>query len=547
MSFADKVDPDVRRVLDEAEVRSIRGQAQAAERLLRDTAAALGPDLDDDRVAIGELAMVIASWAGRVRECYDLLESLADNVRSPAARGALLFHRGRGGLDERASRFLSQALGEFTVAGDERGRALTLGQMCFPTLSSLGAENRLRLGREGLDIALRLDDPWAIAFCAGRLAICETCLCLPDAMTHWAQASEPLEWRTDAVTGEIAALNTANWAATALVHGDHATARAVIRRGHLLSRGPRWVREFAGLDALLAVREGRFDEVGSLAEVATADGVPIPVAAISLSAVALERARRLDTDLAEAAREQAFADPQMQWLARSVAAAIRVVRHEPAPLRGLWSVIEEASAEQCRFGWEDVVLVMAEHDPPMAERALAALANLLPTYPRGQAVLTFARGLVARTSGYVELLAAADAFRAIGEPITVAKALHAAARVAPSIAEGNRLRREALGLFEAAGAHRSLATLVRERRLHRGDRLATIPESQRHSGSAGLTEREREVAVLAAQGLTATEIAAELQVSVGTVRSHLLKVRTKFGGVPKRKLGALLNLPPTAQ
>jgi hypothetical protein len=62
-----------------------------------------------------------------------------------------------------------------------------------------------------------------------------------------------------------------------------------------------------------------------------------------------------------------------------------------------------------------------------------------PTYARGAAVRSFVDGLVAQHAGYDDLLRAAERFEAIGEPVIHGQALHAAARVAPSIADGNAL------------------------------------------------------------------------------------------------------------
>lgn len=61
--------------------------------------------------------------------------------------------------------------------------------------------------------------------------------------------------------------------------------------------------------------------------------------------------------------------------------------------------------------------------------------------------------------------------------------------------------------------------------------------------TGALTRREHEIAVLAAKGLTAAEIATELSISVWTARHHLQAVRNKLGGVPKRKLGRLSAEP----
>jgi DNA-binding NarL/FixJ family response regulator len=48
-------------------------------------------------------------------------------------------------------------------------------------------------------------------------------------------------------------------------------------------------------------------------------------------------------------------------------------------------------------------------------------------------------------------------------------------------------------------------------------------------GPGGLSERERELVTLVAQGLTNAEIAAELYTSIRTVGSHLDRIRDKTG------------------
>ncbi|MFD0664431.1 response regulator transcription factor [Thermocatellispora tengchongensis] len=57
----------------------------------------------------------------------------------------------------------------------------------------------------------------------------------------------------------------------------------------------------------------------------------------------------------------------------------------------------------------------------------------------------------------------------------------------------------------------------------------------------GLTPRQREVALLAAQGLTNREIAARLVVSIRTVANTLYAVYEKTGVNDRAALAALLN------
>jgi DNA-binding CsgD family transcriptional regulator len=541
-SFAQKVSPGVQRALKNAEALGLRGDAESALSVLREAAAGLGPNADDDRVAVGELALVISAWSGQVVACQAFLEQLVDTVTSPSARGALFFHRGRASQGSDSLEYLNRALDEFTIAGDVRGRAVTLGQLCWPTENGAGPEYRLRVGREALELAVGLNDPWAIAFCAGRLAGCETYLDHPDALRHWRQAAQVLPSSPDSITAEIASLNQFNWALTALGHGSYELAREVINDGKVLAHGRGWARKFTSLDAMLAWRTG--DPAGAIsAATAARDGDPdnsTHIGAIVLCACAVEHEGRPAPALIDEAVAGIAFDEQLTWLATAVQAELRALRREPAPLRDLPHVPGRAWRMRIHFGWEDAVLVMARHDVSLARDALSAMTPLWPSYPRGQAIHDFVGGLVAGHHGYAQLRAAAEGFLALPEPVTAGRALHAAARVAPSVSEGNALRLQALELFAAAGADRSAAALLRDRTLHRGGSTVLIPSSQRRITTAGLTSREREVAALAARGYTAAEIASELHITVSTARQHLLKVRSKFGGVPKRRLTMLL-------
>ena len=55
------------------------------------------------------------------------------------------------------------------------------------------------------------------------------------------------------------------------------------------------------------------------------------------------------------------------------------------------------------------------------------------------------------------------------------------------------------------------------------------PPSARPPAAAGLSARERELVTLVAQGHTDAQIAAQLYISIRTVRSHLDRIRDKTG------------------
>jgi DNA-binding CsgD family transcriptional regulator len=59
--------------------------------------------------------------------------------------------------------------------------------------------------------------------------------------------------------------------------------------------------------------------------------------------------------------------------------------------------------------------------------------------------------------------------------------------------------------------------------------------------NALLTDREREIAALAADGLTNAEIARTLYMSLGNVKYHLGRVFRKFGVSRRAQLGVVLQ------
>ena len=70
-----------------------------------------------------------------------------------------------------------------------------------------------------------------------------------------------------------------------------------------------------------------------------------------------------------------------------------------------------------------------------------------------------------------------------------------------------------------------------------------MPERPGWSGTPDatpLTRREREIAVLAAQQLSAADIAAQLHLSRRTVENHLQRIYTKLGISSRAELAAAL-------
>jgi DNA-binding CsgD family transcriptional regulator len=101
---------------------------------------------------------------------------------------------------------------------------------------------------------------------------------------------------------------------------------------------------------------------------------------------------------------------------------------------------------------------------------------------------------------------------------------------------------------EAAAVHRqhgrkgtASLSAARAARLRAGCEGASTPVLDLVAGTDGLTRREREIAQLAAQGMSSPEIARELVVSVRTVDNHLQRAYAKLGISKRSELAARLS------
>ncbi|HEX4220020.1 MAG TPA: LuxR C-terminal-related transcriptional regulator, partial [Acidimicrobiales bacterium] len=137
-----------------------------------------------------------------------------------------------------------------------------------------------------------------------------------------------------------------------------------------------------------------------------------------------------------------------------------------------------------------------------------------------EARVLFARA--ARLSDLTLAASAADHFEAIGAHLFAAEA----ATLAGTVASRDGLRRA------AAEAE------ARAERLLGSCQGAVTPGLRPQRGSTPLTDREREVATLAARGMTSRQIAENLFVSVRTVDNHLQQVYVKLGIKRRSELAA---------
>jgi len=528
-----------------AEQRGLRGQPREALRSL----ASLELSFAEPAAlrAVAECATLLALWGGEPALARTLCDATLAATDDAATRGRILLCQARLSVGAERREAYTAALTEFSAGADTPGQALALAGLACPRTDDDGSvvpSYHLRLARDALRLALASGDAHAIAVCGGNLAAGETYLGRRSTVRRWQRAAEQIPADLDTYTAEAMSLNYANWALAAAGHGEYAVARRALLEGRALARGVAWSRTFSALEALVAWRTGAVDGALAAADrvMAGRDAAGVgergsAMASVIAVAVAFERERRPDvTTLARAVRELGRESDQLGATALAVQARVRAGRREPQPYRGLVPALAATEHRQRRFGWEDLAMALVEVDRPAAAVTLPAMAELWPRGPRGTAAQRYVEGLLAGAGGYASLVESGEAFLALPEPMSAAAAFRAAAETAPTITIGNRLRARALDLYGRAGADRSAAAVLRERKLRRTVGGPRVPASQRHLVHAGLTPREHDVAALVGSGLTAVEISERLSLSVGTVRNHIARIREKFGGVSKRRL-----------
>jgi DNA-binding CsgD family transcriptional regulator len=231
---------------------------------------------------------------------------------------------------------------------------------------------------------------------------------------------------------------------------------------------------------------------------------------------------------------------------------IRARRREPWPARDAETLLAIVHETRQRVGWPEAWLAVVEVDPASAADWAERLADLWPTGRRDTIVRRHGCALLlARNdpeAAYHDLLGVAADYRRLGEPWSAGWALRHAADAGAAA----RLPRGTLAgavdgaaeAFRGVGADRSLAELLRAHGDRRALRSVPLPPSQRRRTSPGLTPREEEIAQMAARGLTAALIASRLDLSAGTVRKHLERIKAKLGVQRKHELVELFRSRP---
>jgi DNA-binding NarL/FixJ family response regulator len=333
-------------------------------------------------------------------------------------------------------------------------------------------------------------------------------LMVSQALAHWLAGR--LE-QSEAVAGNLYELAVIQRADDARGLWSFALGRCALARGQARS-AVRWLRESA--DLLRQDDIGRFLPwslsalAHALALLGDADAARAALTEASTAGVEAVNLFKVDLALGQA------------WLAATTGET-STARH--LALNGA----DEAAAVGQR-----VAEVMALHD-------LARLGDPKEAAPRLAAVAPHVDGVLATTCAeHAAALAADDgpgleaasaAFEDMGAYLLSAEAAAAAASAHRSSGRASRATLASGRAHALAAAHCD------------GVRTPALRSLSETSPVTSLTRREREVATLAASGLSNREIAAKLALSVRTVDNHLARSFVKLGANARSQLASVLG------
>lgn len=271
-----------------------------------------------------------------------------------------------------------------------------------------------------------------------------------------------------------------------------------------------------------------------------------------LLAWARMRAGRYDTALAELGRHTELPGRE-RLLKAAISAGIARRRGDIAGLHAVWDAVEPVLARRAVDLWQleavEELLVAAARlkHRRRVEPVLAALEAIVP--PAWQTALGWLLVQVAVADGDVENVAA----QAQAMPSGV---LRDAAHLWAGVLAGNAVEPAAVHDVTERLAERQLpweasrlagqaaistTDPTAARRLLERARELSEPDSTTTAASAGLSERELDVARMVLAGSTHREIGAQLYISPKTVEHHVARIRGKLGATSRAELLAMLR------
>jgi ATP/maltotriose-dependent transcriptional regulator MalT len=517
-----------------AQVALELGEVHRAHAVAQEAVEELGPDGDAERRALlMERAGFAIMQAGRTQQSIELLRSAAallpdtgDTAAHAAIFAELASSMFRAGHLDEAERLARRAAATAQTVGASRALVDARLVLAVNLMLRGDLEEGLALGRANLDLALSIG--YATA-----------------AMRTYINMSDTLE-----LLGRSAA-------AAALAHEGRLQAE---RSGYARSTGA----FLAGNEAEPLMRLGRYDEAKALATAKLAidpEGV-FAATLLDVRAAIAVRQGHYDAARQDVARARGLVGDQAELqYTRAFAVTEAMLRladgDEEAALAGLGTELDSPDIE-VRYDWmltqlafrayADLVQHARDRDQqaPVLDPVFTRAAERLPTEtPVQMAFRATSAADRVRADGRHDPDAwaeVADQWRDLDRPYELADSLlrEAEARVMTADRSGaRRAAAEAHAVATRIGAAplaRRVGDLARNARLD----LSTAPgpvagpvagnaDSPDELERFGLTEREREVLVLVADGFTNPQIGKQLFISPKTVSVHVTHVLAKLG------------------
>jgi DNA-binding CsgD family transcriptional regulator len=198
------------------------------------------------------------------------------------------------------------------------------------------------------------------------------------------------------------------------------------------------------------------------------------------------------------------------------------------------------SAPTLYYIFPDIARLAADLGDQNAALSVSASADAVaarePT-PARRGTALLCRGLVERDPAV--LAAAASAFRESGRPLYEACAFENAAVVLAGAGRDGEARTAldtAVALYTRLGASWDSSRAVARVRPYGIRRGVRGPRNRPKSGWAALTDTERKVAILVAEGFSNSDIAAQMFLSSRTIQSHVSNTLAKLGLRSRREV-----------
>ncbi|MEU7628757.1 AAA family ATPase [Nocardia sp. NPDC049220] len=305
--------------------------------------------------------------------------------------------------------------------------------------------------------------------------------------------------------------------------------------------------------ARLHLLDGRWDD--AIAECASAMGAPdvfgyAPVAHSFAALIGIRRGTFLPAPDTVPAPDGQLGSSGYAQLNPWVNALIHETRGRPDLALQLLvdaqhRLADGLSAPTLHYVFPDIArLAAAVGDQDAAQSVLAdadALVAREPTAARNGTAL-LCRGLAEHEPA--ALAAAAAAFREAGRPLYEGQAFENAAVVLAVAGRGAEARvalDAAVDLYTRLGASWDIARAVARVRPYGIRRGVRGPRNRPKSGWAALTDTERKVAGLVAEGLSNGDIATQMFLSRRTIQSHVSNTLAKLGLRSRREIAAAMR------